>query len=84
MVDLSAMMASIDSLYHRQKGNMSYVEFQQVVTSQGTKRAFFLSFQQHHFHAGRALVVELMMANTRLQSFDTVAQTAFVWLKRAS
>jgi hypothetical protein len=60
--DLLAVMSSIAERYLSATFAMSKVEFQRVFTSRGMRRMGSLWVAQVVRHAGRAMVVEWMMA----------------------
>jgi hypothetical protein len=60
---LSAVILSTAARYRRTNINMSYVEFHRVTTSRGMSLSLRLASWQMRRQAGRAIVVELMIAN---------------------
>ena len=66
---LSAVTWSIALQYISANAIMSWVEFHRVTTSRGISRALRSSVWQVRRHAGRAMVVEWMIAKANLRSY---------------
>jgi hypothetical protein len=68
------VMLSIGARYLSAKAIMSKVEFHRVTTSRGIKFGLSLWDSQWRRQAGRAIVVEWMMANESFRSYETVVR----------